>query len=54
MPSKLRNEAARRSPKNFSIEDRVFDLISEDAVNKSMSRSDMVNSILKQYYGIIN
>ena len=53
-PTKLKNAAKRRSSKNFSIEDRVYDMIDEEADSKSSTLSEVVNNILKAHYGIID
>ena len=54
MPATLRNPAARRTPKNYSIESRVQDLILDDAHRLAITESEVVNQILKTHYGIIN
>lgn len=53
-PAQLRNPAARRTPKNYSIEDRVQDLILDDAHRLNITESEVANQILKQHYGIVN
>ena len=53
-PAQLRNPSARRTPKNYSIELRVQDLILDDAHKLEMTESEVCNSILKQHYGIVN
>lgn len=52
MPAKLKNQAKRRSSKNFSIEDRVFDLIKEQSDGSDDTMSEIVNKILKDHYHI--
>jgi hypothetical protein len=53
-PATLSNPAARRTPKNYSIEVRVQDLITEDADRVKITESEVVNQILKLHYGIVN
>ena len=53
-PAQLRNPAARRTPKNYSIEARIQDLILEDAHRLEITESEAVNQILKNHYGIVN
>ena len=53
-PATLRNPSARRTPKNYSIELRVQDLILDNAHDLGLTESEVVNQILKTHYGIIN
>lgn len=54
MPAKLKNPSKRRTSKNFSIEERVFDCIEEDSDSKHITMSEIVNNILKSHYHIID
>ena len=54
MPANLKNPAARRTPKNYSIEDRIQDLILDDSHDLEITESEVVNQILKERLGIVN
>ncbi len=54
MPAKLRNPAAKHSGFNFSLDERVKDLLDSEAELKKMSVSGLLNKLLKDRYGIIN
>lgn len=53
MPSKLKNPAAKRTPVNYSIESRIIDMISEKAEELEITDSEVVNQILRHYFGIV-
>jgi hypothetical protein len=54
MPAKLKNPASKHSGFNFSLDERVKDLLDSEAEQKKMSVSGLLNKLLKQRYGIIN
>ncbi len=54
MPAKLRNPAAKHSGFNFSLDERVKELLDSEAELENISTSGLLNKILKLRYGIIN
>ena len=54
MPAKLRNPAAKHAGYNFSLDQRVKDLLDSEAELENISVSALINKILKMRYGIIN
>lgn len=54
MPARLKNASKRRTSKNFSIEERVFDCIEENADETHETMSEIVNNILKSHYHIVD
>ena len=54
LPAKLRNPAAKHSGYNFSLDERVKDLLDAEAEQNKISVSGLLNKILKQRYGIVN
>jgi predicted HicB family RNase H-like nuclease len=53
-PAKLKNPASKHSGFNFSLDERVKDLLDSEAEQNKMSVSGLLNRILKNRYGIIN
>jgi predicted HicB family RNase H-like nuclease len=53
-PAKLRNPAAKHSGFNFSLDERVKDLLDSEAEQNKISVSGLLNRILKNRYGIVN
>jgi hypothetical protein len=54
MPAKLKNPASKHSGFNFSLDERVKDLLDSEAEQNKMSVSGLLNKILKTRYGIVN
>lgn len=54
MPSKLKNPATKRVPKNYSLELRVQDLVLEYSKTLGRTESDYVNEVLKTHLGIVD
>ncbi len=52
MPRRLLNPAARHINVNFSIDGRAKDLLDDEAGDKGMKTSQLVNNILKERYNI--
>jgi hypothetical protein len=53
MPQKLKNPAAKRTPVNYSLELRIIDMVAEKAEDDNTTDSEVVNSILRSYFGIV-
>lgn len=52
MPRKLNNPAARHVNVNYSIDSRANDCLIEEAEGKQVTKSSIVNFILKKHYNI--
>jgi hypothetical protein len=54
VPAKLKNPASKHAGYNFSLDQRVKDLLDSEAENEGISVSSLLNRLLKNRYGIIN
>jgi hypothetical protein len=52
VPRRLNNPAARHINVNFSIDGRAKDLLDDEAGDKGIKTSQLVNLILKERYNI--
>ena len=52
VPRRLNNPAARHINVNFSIDGRAKDLLDDEAGDKGIKTSQLVNFILKERYSI--
>lgn len=54
MPARLKNPASKHAGYNFSLDQRVKDLLDSEAELENLSVSALLNKILKLRYGIVN
>ena len=54
MPARLKNPASKHSGFNFSLDERVKELLDSEAELENVSVSGLLNKILKLRYGIVN
>lgn len=54
MPRKLNNPYSRHVNVNFSVDNRVVDMLREEALGSDKNISQLINEILKKRYGVID
>jgi predicted HicB family RNase H-like nuclease len=54
LPARLKNPASKHSGFNFSLDQRVKELLDSEAELENLSVSALLNKVLKLRYGIVN